>query len=182
MKEKNFDLYSLLLSVVYVALGLVLIIWPATSARAICVALGVLLLLGGIFHVVSYFIQSRYSNVIRQSLTIGIVMLLFGAFALLRTDDILRAMPFVFGVLLVIDSATKVQVAFDLRRLAVPLWYLPLAIGLVTALLGIVLVINPFSAVVALNIFIGVSLIVNAVANLVASILFARKPRNEGSE
>lgn len=174
-KKKRFDLYSLLLSVVYVALGLVLIIWPDTSARAICSALGVLLLLAGGFHVISYFMQSHYSSMIRQSLTIGLVLLLLGAFILLRTDDILKAMPFVFGILLVIDSATKVQAAFDLRRLQAPYWYAALLIGIVTAILGIILVVNPFTAIVVLNIFIGASLIINAVSNLISSILLSHK-------
>ena len=94
---------------------------------------------------------------------------------MLRTEDILKAMPLMFGILLMIDSASKVQIALDLRRVQVRYWHVSLLIGMLTAILGIILILNPFSAVIVLNIFIGVSLIINAVANLTSSLLIAHK-------
>lgn len=174
-KKRSFDFYSIMISVIYVVLGLVLLIWPGTSARAICFTLGAVLLLAGLFHVISYFMQSRYSSMIRQSLTVGLVFTLLGAFVMLRTDDILKAMPFMFGIILVIDNASKVQAALDLRRVRVRYWYISMIIGMLTAVLGIILILNPFSAVIALNIFIGVSLIISAVSNLISSLLVSNK-------
>lgn len=174
-RGEHFGLYSLLLSVIYVALGLVLIIWPATSARTICFALGAVLLVVGIFHIIAYAVQNYYSSVIRQSLTIGIVLSLLGVFIMLRTNNVLKTMPFVFGILLVADSASKIQRALDLRRAKMRLWYITFLGGLITAILGIILIINPFTAIIALNIYIGVSLIVNSISNLISAIFILRK-------
>lgn len=173
-KTKNPDLYELLLCVAYVLLGLVLIIWPETSAITICYAVGVLLIAGGLFYIISYFMQNHYSIVVRQSLAIGLVLVAVGLFVLFNARGILKAMPFMFGVLLLFDSAKKIQTAFDLRRIGVLRWNIPFVIGAVTGILGLLLIWNPFSAVVALNIFIGVCLVVNAVANLVSSLILAR--------
>ena len=178
-KRKNPDLYVLLLSAIYVALGLVLIIWPETSAMTICRAVGGVIILGGLFYILSYFTRNHYGSVIGPSLAVGLVLVVLGVFVLVRAEAILKAMPFIFGVLLLFDSATKIQTALDLRRLGALRWTAPLAIGAVTAALGLILIWNPFSAVVALNIFIGVCLVVGAVANLTSSLLLARSRREQ---
>lgn len=179
MKKRNADFYSLLLSVFYVLLGLVLIIWPEHSAMTICYAIGGLFLLAGMFYIISYFMRNHYSAMLGQSLAIGLVLLVIGIFILLHAENILKAMPFMVGVLLVFDSATKIQAALDLRRGGFARWNMPLIIGALTAIFGIVLIWNPFTAIVVLNIFIGVSLIVGAVANLISSLMISHRFREQ---
>lgn len=174
-KRRSADFYAILLSVFYVLLGLVLIIWPASSALTICYAVGALFILAGLFYSICYFTKNHYNSMLGQSLAIGLVLLVIGLFVILRAESILKAMPFMIGVLLVFDSATKVQAALDLRRTGYSRWSSALLIGAVTAVLGLILIWNPFSAVVVLNIFIGVCLILNAVANLLSALLLSRR-------
>ncbi len=166
-------LYPLFQALAYAALGIVLIVWPETSALTICYAIGAVLLALGLAYSISYFVQNHHGLTRTSTLVNGLLLFVIGLVVLLRAQEVLKALPFLFGLLLLVDSVFKVQAALDLRHMNASYWKVPLFIGLVTACLGATLIWNPFEAVVALNIFIGVCMLLDAVFNCASAILVA---------
>lgn len=77
--------------------------------------------------------------------------------------DILSVM---IGLLVLVDSVFKLQVAVDSRRMGAHSWWVTLVCTVVCLVLGILLVFNPFDGKQVLTIMMGVSLIVDGVQNL----------------
>ena len=70
------------------------------------------------------------------------------------------------GLLVLVDSVFKLQVAVDSRRMGAHSWWVTLVCTVVCLVLGVLLVFNPFNGKQVLTIMMGVSLIVDGVQNL----------------
>lgn len=80
-----------------------------------------------------------------------------------------RALPVVFGLFVIFDSLGRVQNALELRRCQYSSWKGFLLLALLSVVLGIVMVVNPFGAMETLVMAIGVILIVEGALNLLSA-------------
>ena len=182
MKKKRIVSDLTLISLFYVALGVILLGWPELSSRIICYAFGGVLTVSGILRIVRYFLRDQFDGMIRKDFCFGLVLAAGGLFLILRPDTVVSFLPFVFGLLLVAGCAEKLQTAADLRRIGIPLWYIPLIMGGVSLVLGIILLCQPFGSAMILTRFIGVAIIVEGVENLAALPIFERKLQDHYSD
>ena len=156
-----------LLSVAYLVLGLLLLIWPDISVRTFCYVFGVGMLIFGGAHLILYFVRDRYESVLQMDMVAGIVGIATGAYILLKMEYMLEIIPFALGIVALLGAAVKVQDAFDLKRLKVQHWYLMLLLAVILVVLGALLISNPFEGIEIIVKLIGVSLIVDGVGNLI---------------
>lgn len=158
-----------IMSVLYIALGIFLLVVPGTALNVVCYALGGIVLAGAVIQLVRYFTVER--GVWRSQFTLvsGLVCLGLGAFLILRSDLVVRALPVVFGLFVIFDSLGRVQNALELRRCQYNSWKGFLVLALLSVVLGIVMVVNPFGAMETLVMAIGVILIVEGALNLLSA-------------
>ena len=147
------------LSAMFLLLGIYLVVNPETSLVMICRILGAAMAVFGVMKIVLYFIREVEGVAIRFCIILGALML-WRAPAL---TDILSVM---IGLLVLVDSVFKLQVAVDSRRMGAHSWWVTLVCTVVCLVLGILLVFNPFDGKQVLTIMMGVSLIVDGVQNL----------------
>ena len=96
----------------FVALGLVLILWPDASMHVLCYLVGGALTLYGGFNVLSFvFSQERAFTF---ELVIGVLTAAIGIFALLSPDSIRDILSVVLGLVVIIDSLIGIKRAFTL--------------------------------------------------------------------
>ena len=99
----------------FVALGLVLILWPDSSMHVLCYLVGGALTLYGGFNVLSFvFSQERAFTF---ELVIGVLTAAIGIFALLSPDSIRDILSVVLGLVVIIDSLIGIKRAFTLFML-----------------------------------------------------------------
>ena len=155
-----------LMSLLYLGLGVFLVMKPGTALNIVCYALGGVVLACAAVQLVRYFAVER--GVFQSQLTLvsGIVCLALGAFLIIRSDIVVSILPIVFGLFVIFDAIGRVQNALDLRRCGYDSWkgflFLPV--------LSVVLVINPFGAMETLVMAIGIILIVEGAINLLSAL------------
>ncbi|MGI5894749.1 MAG: HdeD family acid-resistance protein [Candidatus Merdivicinus sp.] len=165
MKKTGF--YYGILPILYIVLGIILIIWPTMSSSIFCWIVGIGALLYGLFHLFSFWQASREGFSFRIELILGIIFAALGIFCLISPRTILSILPFFLGVILLIDGASKIPRAMEMKELGFSRWWIELLFAVVTAILGLILVLNPFSLVRFSVIFFGVSLLVSGITDLV---------------
>ncbi len=164
-----------LISLFYVALGVILLGWPELSSRIICCAFGGVLAVAGLLRAARYFFRDRYETMLRRDLSVGLVLLAAGAFLIVRMDTVISFLPFVFGLMLLGGCAGKIQTALDLRRVGAQMWLVSLLMAGISLVLGIVLLCQPFQSAMVLTRFIGVSITLEGAENLAALPVFERR-------
>ena len=130
-ETKKFSRSYILLSALYVVLGIVLLLWPTSSVQMICYTLGFIMVVLGITYGILYFTKDRLTGVLPMDLVIGIICLAFGAFILLNPEFLASVMPFAMGIILLLGAVVKIQSAVNMKRLAFQKWYLVLLMAFV---------------------------------------------------
>ena len=154
------------LSAMFLLLGIYLVVNPETSLIMICRILGAAMAVFGVMKIVLYFIHEVEGVAIRFDFAVGLFCIILGALMLWRAPALTDILSVVIGLLVLVDSVFKLQVAVDSRRMGAHSWWVTLVCTVVCLVLGILLVFNPFDGKQMLTIMMGVSLIVDGVQNL----------------
>ncbi len=172
---KSFSKSYIFLSALYVALGVVLIVWPSLSVRMIGIALGIVMIVLGITYAIIYYTRDNLQGFLQMDLVIGIVCFAFGIFILLNQSFLGEVLPFAMGIILLLGAVVKIQSSLNMRKLKFRKWYLVLICAVVIVGLGIVLLCNPFQrledpekAERYMLFYIGICLMLDGLTNLVS--------------
>lgn len=169
MKEvKQFSKSYIFVSALYVVLGIVLVVWPTMSLKMICYGLAAAMIVMGISYGIMYFTKDNLEGFLQMDLVIGIVCLAFGIFILLNPSFLGTVLPFAMGIILLLGAVVKIQSSINMKRLCFKRWYLVLTGALILAVLGIVLLCNPFTEERWRILYIGICLIMDGLVNLVS--------------
>ncbi len=160
----------ILMSLLYLGLGIFLLLVPGTALNVVCYALGAVVLICAVVQLVRYFAVER--GIFQSQLTLisGLVCLALGAFLIIRSDIVVRILPIVFGLFVIFDSLGRIQNALELRRCNYESWKGFLALALLSVVLGVVMIMNPFGTMETLVMAIGVILIVEGTLNLLSAL------------
>lgn len=153
-------------SVAYIALGIVLVIFPAQVAGIACYILGALLIAAGLLMIVNFFTMRGISSLFSITLAAGIITAAVGIFIIVRSDTVLKIVPFIIGVIAVIDGLVGLQRSVLLGRCHFSTWWLSLVFSLATLILGVVIAINPFESAIFMFRFIGICLIFTGIVDI----------------
>ena len=149
----------ILMSLLYLALGIFLLMVPGTALNVVCYALGGVVLACAAVQLVRYFVVER--GVFQSQLTLisGLVCLALGAFLIIRS-----------GLFVIFDSLGRIQNALELRRCEYSSWKIFLLLAVLSVVLGIVMVVDPFGTMETLVMAIGLILILEGALNLLSAL------------
>ena len=100
-----------------------------------------------------------------------------GLFCMFRSGWFIAAFPVLtvlYGVATLVTAFGRLQWTADLLRLKHKYWFIALISTVLSLVLAILIISNPFSSTAALWVFIGVSMIVEAVVDTV-TLIFEKK-------
>lgn len=168
---KNSDKAMFTVSVLLFILGLVLVIIPELSLKALCVTAGGASLVFGIVKIISYITdKSEYSAPL--DLTVGAVFSGFGVLLLFHPNFILSVIPFLIGLAIAASGLISLKKASAVGKTSSKL------LAVLTVLAGLIIIFNSFKASVAITRLIGLALAICAVELFSETLNTAQKRRN----
>ncbi|OUN20791.1 hypothetical protein B5G34_13770 [Flavonifractor sp. An82] len=161
MKErlKNMTVSFVFLSVLYLLLGVVLLLWPTLVMDIISYAFGAILLLYGLFAIMGFYRSEDRRGGAFLGLFLGIVAAAVGAIMVLYPPLIQSIIPVILGLYIAIDGLLSVKRTLELQRMDYARWNVNLILSVISAALGIFVVFHPLLTEAALFRVIGVVLI-----------------------
>ena len=163
---KEFKIGFVLMSVCYLALGVVLLFYPEFSQQMLCYVLGAITVVYGLVHIVTYFARTEFEEIYRLDLTTGIVMTGAGLYVIANSVSVANILHVLVGCAILLDSLVKLQNAIDLKRLSSRIWASVLALSILTSVLGAVLVWRTEYLWFSPTQYFGVCLIVDGCVNV----------------
>lgn len=155
---------SIVLSIVLLFLGAFLLIKPETTLYAISYAIGMILIVWGLFPIIKFFTNKESQNYLEFNFVIGVIAFLFGVVVMINPEMIGSIIPLLMGIWMIINGSMKLYYSIILNRESNALS--SIIISLIILLTGIVLVINPFDGAIVITQLIGISFILYAVLDL----------------
>ena len=161
----------------YLICGLLLLLWPDLAMTIANYALAAGLSIIGLVFIISYIRMTALDAVKSMSLAIGLVTLLIGVLLLFNPEILVAALPFLWGLTLLVGGFGKVQIACDLKRIGDSKWWLALVAAMLSLILGVLAVCRPaFIAAVFVQ-FIGIALIFESALDMAAEIIVGKQLR-----
>ena len=183
MKRTNLIWGKLLLCFCEVLTGIILLINPIGFTSGIITALGIVITVIGLFSIIRYLRTDPAEAIAGQGLMKGLCAILAGLFCVLKSEWFLSVFPIltvIYGIVILITGIARIQWTIDMLRMKQGKWYLA-ALGAIVALLcGMIIIANPFDTAKIIWIFTGISLIAEAVIDLLIAVLIYFEGKNSG--
>ncbi|MCM1487933.1 MAG: DUF308 domain-containing protein [Firmicutes bacterium] len=173
---------TIIVCLVEIAVGVLLLIDPIGFTSGIIIVVGAGLMINGIINVIKYFRMSAEDAARQQLLMQGLTSLLIGAFCVFNPNWFIVTFPmiaFIYGVVVLISGVGKIQRTVDMLRLKIKNWILSAISAVITIICAAIIIANPFATTVALWMFTGISLIVEALLEVVVLIISRSKSVNQ---
>ena len=170
---KRYRLWAIVVSCCMILLGAAMILRPDISALAVCYLTGALCIAMGVCEIARYF---------SIDLIVGILSTLAGVLLLAHPTGALTVLPIILGFYIIIDSVFSIQAAVELRRFGLGSWGLNLLLGIVGAVLGVLMILDPFDGAAALMIYMGVSLLLAGVESIYTVICLSRAFKSDAHQ
>ncbi len=142
-------------SVITLAIGLLLVIHPAFTGKALCWLIAAVLIGKGAGSIISRYRNKNLPAPVVFELMGGIMTIFAGIFVATRSEMLISIIPFVVGMFLLISSITGLQKAFELKRINYSGWNHGLIFTIIKLILAVIIVNNPFGTAMTLTRFIG---------------------------
>lgn len=149
-----------------IVLGIILVVWPGLTVRAVCMTIGFVLVASGVNRLCGFIFGGDNSIYSRMSLITGVIVTLIGAWILFQPDTIIKLIPILVGIIVIIHGINDLQQTVSLCQNRYDKWWVALLLGLITLGFGVLLIFNPFEAVETLVMFIGIFLIYDGVSDI----------------
>lgn len=172
---KNLKRETIISSIAYILAGIVLIIFPQTTARTIGYAFACILILLGLRCIFKYMMRDIKVAFYHYDLVTAAVLILASVYVFINVDAVVAFIPFILGIFVTISGVIKLQNALDLWRLKNGGSVMVFMLAVVNVIFGIVLMVNPFGAMATFIRIIGIGLIYSGVTDLITILCISGK-------
>lgn len=176
IKEKGARLTGFLAEIL---IGVLLIVEPVRFTSAVIIAAGVIICIVGVLNIIRYLKADPAAAAVSGTLYKGISLCLAGLFCALRSGWFVATFPIIsmiYGVCILLAGIKKVQWTVDAVRLKTGSWIAYAVSAFVTVVCAAIILINPFGSIKVLWYFIGISLIAEAVMDIVSMVIKGKEP------
>jgi Uncharacterized conserved protein len=163
---KKIKTNSLVTAILYTVLGAVLLFRPDLSTDILCTALGLILLICGAVDIVIFLANRDGSLYASSHLIAGVILAAVGIWIMNKPALIAVIIPRVIGILICIHGVSDIGDALSLQHNNYHKWGTALLLGILTLVLGAILIYDPFSAFTTVIRLIGAFLIYDGVSDI----------------
>ena len=147
----------------WLAIGLLLLIAPNSCIEIACYVLGALFVAGGVLTILKT-LKARVGGV--GSVLFGILIIAVGIFIISNPDTIASIIPIIFGLIFLVDGCANIRHGLGMRGYDSSSWASVTILGLVTILLGLIILLHPYGTATLGLRLIGGFLLFNGLSDL----------------
>lgn len=159
---------SIISSLLFLVLGIILIINPQFVMNVIAYILGIVFIVLGALKIISYFTNKSISDGSSFELITGIVSIAVGIFVITCSGTISALFRIVIGIWIIYTGVLRLISSIRLKSVGVTIWPFLLLMSLLMIIAGIYITVNSGTLFMSL----GVMILIYAIMDLVESITF----------
>ncbi|MBQ7499886.1 MAG: DUF308 domain-containing protein [Clostridia bacterium] len=168
MSEKLKSIFKsyLIIGLVFVALGVIMLIWPDKSLKILCIVLGVLFAIVGLVMVMTYILSKR-DDAHSFILLSGLIQIALGIALMAKPEFFIEVFQIFIGIIMLYGCVLMFIHAYQLKGVKGPIYWLSIIFATITLALSVIMLINPSafaSFIVQLE---GVALVVEGLSMII---------------
>ena len=164
----------IVMSLALCAFGIILIVMPDISAKILGIVCGIMITAFGCVRLIGYFSKDLYRLAFQYDLPLGILLIILGIVMLARPGSLMTFVCVSVGLYILTDSLFRIRISAEARKFGLHEWWLILAMAVIAAVCGLLLLIRPGEGSKLLVTVLGISLLAEGIMSL-ATVLTAVK-------
>lgn len=186
MKFLKNSLPTILFVLFEIVVGVMLLVNPEAFTTSVIIIFGALLVIFGAIYLVKYLLARRKQEQSTLMLVMSLVAVSLGVFAIICAQFIFTLFVFIavmYAIIMLISGLFKIQNYVHAKKEELPSSPITVISAVISVILGVIVVLNPFGTTHVLWVFVGIMILVEALIDIVSLILAARtwkdQPENE---
>ena len=159
-------------------LGILLVFESELTIVSISYVIGAILVAIGALAIINYINDMKKNVKNELDIVYGIGMTILGIIVISNPKGVASIIPFILGVLIIINSAAKLQYSLELKKDNNNLWNSTMILSLITLLCGILLVFNPFRGAEFITKVVGIILFIYSITDIISSLRIRKTVKN----
>ena len=164
---------SLITSIAFIILGLILSIFTKLSLEIIGYIVAILLIINGVLNVTDDYKQFKVFYFF-DGFTSGLLSIIFGIIIIANPTYVAIVMPIMIGLWFIISSTFKLRMALALKDSSKKNWILPYVLSILTIIMGLCLIFNPGIGALTIVQIIGFITILYGICDVIDVIIFKK--------
>lgn len=163
---KKIMLPSIISSLVFLALGIIIFLNPELTLEIIAKVIGCTIIGLGMIGLIQY-IKNRNEASFKLNLVYVMTTIILGAIAVYKYEVVSSIIPIIIGVWICFDSFVKLRMAIGIKNMGINNWKYPFVMSILSLVIGIFLLFNPFGGAVIMMKIAAVCIIIYSVIDIV---------------
>ena len=168
---EKYQKYSLIVSALMFLLALFLIFRPLESLNTFIMLFAIIILVNGIIKLVQYFRTDAQMRMMNFGLAEGILSILAALIIIISSNALIAFLPIMFSIWIIVQSIITIQLSMGLKLSETKGWWVVLILSIITLILGVIIMFNPFASMAATTTVVGIILAVTEAIHLVEGIV-----------
>ncbi len=161
---------SILESLIFAILGIVLVCKPEGTVKFISGVLGAVFILVGIYKIINYFVTKGENDFFNYDLIYGLTAIVIGIVAMAYMNIIGSVFRIIIGVWIIYTSFVRINLAIQIKKIGSKSWIFGLILAILMLIGGLYVIIDANAIIVT----IGIIMIVYSVMDIIENIIFMR--------
>lgn len=163
-------------SIATIVIGLLLLLFPRDTLNVISYCIGIVAVIMGVIRTVRYFrADHTYPFLFQSDLVVGLITVGVGIFMVTQPQTVVSLVPHIFGILLAGCGVGNILRALDAKKAGISLWGILLVVALISLVLGVLIMLNPFGALELVISIIGGGLIYEGATDLITTLMLGKR-------
>ena len=161
---------SIVESLIFAILGIILIVKPDTTVKVISYILGAGLIIIGAYKIIEYIREKGKRDLYNYQLIYGVMAIVIGLIAIIYSSTIGTIFRIIIGIWILYSAVVRASSALKLRTTNSKIWIYTLIIAIAMFICGLYIVLNEGTIIVT----IGVLMVIYAVMDIIENLIFIR--------
>lgn len=161
---------SILGSIGLIVLGTLLVFQSEATIISISYIIGGILVAIGALAILRFIKNTKEKGKRDLDIVYGIVTIILGIIVIRSPHAIASIIPFIIGFIIIINSATKLQYSFELKKNNNDLWKSTMILAFITTICGLILILNPFKGAEFITKIVGILILIYSILDIVSTI------------
>lgn len=161
---------SILESILFAILGIILIVRPEETIKVISYILGACFILVGIYKIIGYMQMKGKNDIYNYHLIYGIMAIVIGLIAIIYSTTIGTVFRIIIGIWIIYSSVIRATSSLKLKALKSNMWIYTLILSIIMFGCGLYIALNEGTIIMT----IGILMLIYAVMDIIENIIFIR--------
>ena len=162
----------LITSIIAFIIGLIMVIVPDISLRAIGITIGIFVIVYGIVLITLNFVAHNI-YIPFYGIMSGVLSIIVGLILIAMPGILPTVFAIALGIWIILSSVNMINIAITVRK-GVPNWYLWLLLGIIDLICGVIILFNPFASSISIVVLGGIVIMVHSAISIIDTIMIKK--------